>query len=140
MTMVGSSKGYAQRGWAGGSKDGHGAGIGAVEAGDDGASVEGGLDKDQIEDVIMRHMGQITYCYEQGLQVKPQLSGTVSVKWIINESGRVQVANVGHTSLRSNQVESCMVSKIASWKFPQPTGHVSVRVSYPFVLRRVSQN
>ncbi len=104
------------------------------------AIVEGGLDRDEIAAVIQRHLGQIRFCYEQGLQTKPNLSGRVSVKFVIAGSGLVSLANVSNTSLRSGSVEGCIVSRLKSWKFPEPRGGVNVRVTYPFVLKRVSQS
>ncbi len=103
------------------------------------STVEGGLHPDQINAVIRRNQGQVTYCYERGLQVKPQLSGRVSVNFVIAPSGRVSAANVGHSSLASREVESCIIQKLRAWQFPRPKGNVAVKVSYPFLLKRLSQ-
>lgn len=103
------------------------------------AFVEGGLGRDQIAAVINRHLGEVTYCYEKGLQTKPDLSGRVAVRFVIASNGRVSSASIAHSSLRSNQVEGCIVNRLRGWKFPKPVGGVNVKVTYPFVLRRVSQ-
>ena len=58
------------------------------------ALIQGGLDRDQINAVINRHRGQIIYCYEKGLQVKPKLAGRVNVKFVIARNGRVSTAKV----------------------------------------------
>jgi outer membrane biosynthesis protein TonB len=100
--------------------------------------IEGGLDRDQINAVIQRNLGQVIYCYEQELQANPKLSGRVAVKFVINGVGQVNTANVAHTSLNSSRVESCIVDKLRAWKFPKPSGSVNVRVTYPFVLKRLS--
>ena len=102
------------------------------------ALVEGGLDRDAIAAVIQRHQGEIRYCYEQGLQQKPSLAGRVSVRFFIGGDGRITLANVNNSSLRSAQVENCITGRLKTWKFPEPKGGVTVRVTYPFVLRRVS--
>ncbi len=107
---------------------------------DEEAVIQGGLDRDQIAAVINKHMGQIVYCYEQGLQSKPELTGRVSIRFVIGPKGVVSTAGVAHSSLHNSQVESCVVSKMRGWKFPQPVGNVSVNVLYPFDLRRVTQN
>jgi TonB family protein len=104
------------------------------------AVVEGGLDRDAVYMVIMKNLGQITYCYELGLQQKPNLRGRVAVDFTINPQGRVSHCTVANSSLRSSQVETCMISKIKTWKFPTPVGGVHVDVNYPFALQRVSQN
>ncbi len=101
--------------------------------------VEGGLDRDQINAVIQQNLGQVTYCYEAALQSHPRLAGRVAVHFVIGSRGWVTTARVANTSLRSPRVESCIVQKLRGWKFPRPTGNVSVRVTYPFVLKRLSQ-
>lgn len=103
------------------------------------ATVESGLDRDQIAAVVQKNMGQIIYCYEMGLQGKPSLRGRLTADWVINGSGRVSRSNISHSSLGDSKVEKCIARKIKGWKFPRPVGGVNVDVSYPFELRRVSQ-
>lgn len=103
------------------------------------AMIEGGLDRDQIAAVINKHIGQIIYCYEQGLQKSPKLRGRVGVDFTINGAGRVSRASIGSSSLRSSSVEGCIVNRLKSWPFPKPIGGVNVKVSYPFVLKRIGQ-
>jgi hypothetical protein len=80
----------------------------------------------------------VIYCYEKGLQVQSGLSGRVGINWVINGGGNVSVASVGSSSLKNAQVEGCIVNHLRTWKFPHPVGGVNVKVSYPFVLKRVS--
>ncbi len=102
------------------------------------ADVEGGLDQDEINQVILRHMGQVRFCYEQGLQASEKLSGRVSVHFLIGGAGSVNEADIAGTSMHSNSVESCLLAKLKSWKFPKPRGGAIVKVLYPFVLKRMS--
>lgn len=103
------------------------------------ATVESGLDRDQIAAVVQKNMGQIIYCYEMGLQSQPSLKGRLTANWMINGNGRVNTAQIQHSSVGDAKVESCITSKIRNWKFPKPIGGVNVDVNYPFELRRVSQ-
>ena len=138
------SGGYGTRGRAGGH-NGYGrtnlagSGDGYFQPLEQDAEAEGGLDMDQISEVIERNRGQIQYCYEQGLQVKPLLSGRVGVKFTINGGGRVSVAGIANSSMRSGQVEGCILRKLKGFRFPHPVGGVNVRVNYPFQFQRVSQ-
>ncbi len=138
-----SAGGYGTRGHGGG-KAGYGkiaivGGTSAVSLPmDDEATVEGGLDRDQIIAVINKNRGQIVYCYEKGLQRQPDIGGRVSVSFVIGPNGRVSTAKVAQTSLASRMVENCIVSKLRTWHFPQPVGRVNVDVLYPFELMRVS--
>lgn len=102
--------------------------------------VEGGLDRNEIEAVIQRHIGEIRYCYERGLQQNPRLAGRVSMRFFIGNAGYVQSADITNSSLKSQLVETCITSRLKSWKFPNPRGGVVVKVNYPFVLKRVSDS
>lgn len=135
--------GYGTKG-SGGGRAGYGkislvGGTSAVSLPlDDEASVEGGLDRDQIIAVINRNKGQIIYCYEKGLQAQPSIGGRVAVSFVIGPAGRITVANVAESSLGSRMVESCMLARMKTWQFPRPVGNVNVDVLYPFELMRVT--
>lgn len=103
------------------------------------AIIEGGLDRDQINAVIQRNLGQVRFCYENALQVNSKLAGRVAVRFVISPVGDVSVAKVAHTSLESSKVESCIVNKLKAWKFPKPRGNVAVKVTYPFNFQRANQ-
>jgi outer membrane biosynthesis protein TonB len=137
--------GYSTRGKAGGGRAGYGdMGIGGTAASyfqpmEEEALVEGGLDRDQIAAVINRHIGEVIYCYERGLQVSPGLAGRVNERFVINGSGHISSASVASSSLKNASVESCITSHLKSWQFPKPVGGVNVKVTYPFMLKRLSQ-
>ena len=140
-TVVGSWKGTGPKGNgpAGsgvGNGDPNGSPFGSVDGDDEDAIVTGGLDMEQIRMVINRNIGQIRYCYEQGLQKEPHLSGRVTVRFQIGGGGRVSLANVRNSSVHSAAVEGCIASKVHGWQFPKPQGGVSVAVTYPFLLNR----
>jgi hypothetical protein len=132
---------YGTRG-TGGGKQGYGkvaingSSSGYLEPLSEEAFIEGGLDEEQVAAVINRNLGQVIYCYEKGLQTQPSLAGRVSVKFEINGSGQVGIAGISNSSLKSSSVEGCIVQKLKAWKFPKPVGQVTVRVNYPFVLKR----
>ena len=102
------------------------------------AIIDGGLDRDVIDGVIQRNMGQIRFCYEQGLQLDASLSGRVGVKFVIGANGQIKVADVENTTLNSKQIEDCILLRLRSWKFPLPDGGVDVKVSYPFSFKRAN--
>lgn len=103
------------------------------------ATTGGGLDRDAIAAVINRNLGQVRFCYEQGLQGSPALAGRVAIGFTIGGNGMVKVAGVDNSSLGSKIVEDCIVARLKGWKFPLPENGVDVKVSYPFVLRRTGQ-
>jgi hypothetical protein len=103
------------------------------------ASVETGLDRDQIAAVINKNLGQVRFCYEQGLQGEPNLNGRIAVGFTIGGNGLVKSAGIDSSSMNSKIVEDCLMMRLKTWQFPLPQGGVDVKVSYPFVLRRAGQ-
>ncbi|MCB0361282.1 MAG: TonB family protein [Bdellovibrionales bacterium] len=103
------------------------------------AYIGGGLERDQVQAVVERNQGQMTYCYERGLQSDVNLGGRVSIKFVISPQGRVSSAQVARSTLSSSQVENCLLNKLRAWRFPKPRGNVAVKVDYPFLFRRLNQ-
>lgn len=136
--------GYGTKG-KGGGKAGYGklslvgsSGAQLVPVGTE-ATTEGGLDMSLISDVVRRNLGQIRFCYEQGLQGDASLAGRVGVHFVINANGQVSTADVASSTLNSKSVEDCIVMRVKSWRFPIPSNGQLVKVTYPFVLNRVGQ-
>ena len=137
--------GIATKGKAGGVgdfKDGTALAGGSVGAGnvmalsdDEETSIEGGLDRDAIAEVIKRNLGQIRYCYERQLSSNPDLYGKVLVKFTIGAAGDVSSQKIDNSTLKSDMVEGCILRRMAGWKFPLPKGGTQVRVSYPFLFK-----
>ncbi len=137
--------GIATRGKAGGVgdfKNGTGLAGGSVGSGnvmalsdDEETSIEGGLDRDAIAEVIKRNIGQIRYCYERQLSSNPDLYGKVLVKFVIGADGMLGSQKIDNSTLKSDMVEGCILRRMAGWKFPLPKGGTQVRVSYPFLFK-----
>ena len=136
--------GYGTKG-RGGGRDGYGklnlvgsSGAALIPLGKE-VIVHGGLEQDLIASVIQKNMGQIRFCYEQGLQANPKLTGRVAVDFTIGSNGGVNAAGLRSTTLHSKFVEDCILLRLRTWKFPLPEGGVNVKVSYPFLLRRLGR-
>lgn len=113
-------------------RTGSAGGVGLVE---DESEIVGGLDRDVIAGVIKSQLGQILYCYERQLSADPDLFGKVAVRFTIGPSGGVESQAIGDTTLKNKSVEGCILTKIAGWKFPAPTGGTKVMVTYPFLFK-----
>ncbi|MDZ4677976.1 MAG: AgmX/PglI C-terminal domain-containing protein [Oligoflexia bacterium] len=103
------------------------------------ATIEGGLTMEQIAAVINRHLGEVRYCYERGIQSNPDVSGRLAIRFFIAGTGIVKSANTTSSSLRDVEIENCIVERLKTWKFPEPKGGATVKVDFPFVLKRTSQ-
>ncbi len=110
-------------------------GAGGVGLLEDESEVEGGLDREVIAQYIKSQLGHILNCYERQLSAYPDLHGKVSVKFIISGTGQVVTQNIVETEMKNLPTESCMLSKVAQWKFPEPKGGTKVVVTYPFMFK-----
>ncbi|MEC7519980.1 MAG: AgmX/PglI C-terminal domain-containing protein [Myxococcota bacterium] len=131
-------------GHGGGGGSGSGYGRGASRAEDrraavprvrtGNATVTGALSREVIRRVIRRHINEVRFCYEQGLQESPELEGRVMAQFTISPSGAVTQSSIAETTLGDAAVESCIASAVRRWTFPAPDGGGSVMVRYPFVV------
>jgi len=106
---------------------------------DEPAAVQGGLDREVIRRVILSHRVQIRYCYEKQLSVTPDISGKVSVEFVIAADGSVTTARAVEQTITDPEVGRCIVSKVKTWTFPKPKGNGVVVVTYPFLFKPAGQ-
>lgn len=140
---VGSQSGVGTAGIAGGKgTSGLGSGLAAGKTGSGGvglleeeSEVEGGLDREIIAQYIKSQLGYILACYERQLAAKPELHGKISIKFTISGTGQVVTQNIAETEMKNQPAESCMLSRVAQWKFPEPKGGTKVMVTYPFMFK-----
>lgn len=141
--------GVGTKGFGGGGGGGKGAGFGTA-AGDglgegndlrrvtfdnDGADIQGGLERSEVDAVVRENLSQIRFCYNRGLRSNPSLQGKVVTGFTIGGNGSVVQSRIKTSTLSESTVENCIRERITSWKFPQPRGGGQVVVSYPFLLK-----
>jgi hypothetical protein len=97
-------------------------------------SVSGFLPVEAVRRVLLRNLGQVTHCYEQGLAVEPQLRGRVTVRFVIGGTGTVLGANVVENTLAVPYVGTCVANAIRRWIFPGPAGGGIAFVNVPLQL------
>ena len=96
-------------------------------------SVSGRLPPEAVQRVVRANAGRYRACYEAGLARDPSLEGRVTVKFVIDRSGAVGVAQDGGSDLRDAGVVACVVRAVLGLSFPTPEGGV-VTVTYPLVF------
>lgn len=143
-------------------RDGLGAGsgaanaIGGVSGGGDGvaratvsvaaptlvrAETVGGPARDvgELGTYVRGRQSQVRFCYEEyGLKVNPSLAGTVTVAITIGASGNVTEARVAGRTWSgpgADEAESCIRSRISSWRFPASDQGAGT-YSFPFNFTR----
>ncbi len=91
----------------------------------------GSLDREEIQKVVNKHIGEIQRCYERELLKTPTLAGKVTIEWVVATSGAVKSSRQKDATLQSSGAVNCMLASVKGWQFPQPRGG-EVVVSYPF--------
>jgi hypothetical protein len=148
LTSFGGGGSGGASGIHGVSSPGYGRGSHAAVSGqgrsfvstDPGASdVAEGLTKDQVGAVIRKHMSEIRYCYEAAMVRSPEVEGKLGVNFVIGPNGVVKTSQAGRSSLADPKLDHCVVSRLATWKFPKPRGGVNVAVNYPFIFKTLGR-
>lgn len=97
-------------------------------------TVSGSLSKETIRRIVRRHLNEVRFCYEQGLQKRPDLSGQVAVRFVIGAAGQVQSFLVASSTIGDAAVEMCISKVVGRMSFPVPENNGIVIVTYPFSL------
>lgn len=112
-----------------------------VQSGGTEESFVGTIDREAIRRVIRARIGEVKSCYERVLNTLPKgqkLEGKVVIKWEIVAQGQARNAKVKSTTLNNATVESCIVSRLQSWVFPEPPTNTIADIEYPFVLNQTN--
>jgi len=100
-----------------------------------GGALTGGRSKASIMRVVMQNLAALRYAYNKRLREKPGLNGKVTVKFAIDEFGKVIFCEVINSSMGDSVFEKQVVGKIRRWVFDKidKPGDVT-EVVYPFVF------
>ena len=96
-------------------------------------SVSGRLPPEVIQRIVRQNFGRFRLCYEKGLRVSPNLTGRITVKFVIAPDGAVERTSNGGSDLPDQTVVTCVVQSFQSLSFPQPEGG-KVLVTYPIMF------
>ncbi|MDG5814389.1 AgmX/PglI C-terminal domain-containing protein [Chitinispirillales bacterium ANBcel5] len=102
---------------------------------DRGGALTGGRSRASIQRVVMQNMAALRHAYNRRLREKPGLGGRVTVKFSIDEFGKVLMAQIEESTIGDSQLEQTIVARIRRWNFDRidKPGDVT-EVVYPFVF------
>lgn len=103
------------------------------------SSVEEGLTKDEVGEVIHRHLSEVRYCYESAMIRTPSVEGKLLMGFTINGNGIVRSAEVKSSTVSDSGVDDCVLRRLTSWKFPRTKGGIDVSVTYPFIFKSLGR-
>jgi TonB family protein len=100
-----------------------------------GRSITGGRSRASVQRVVMQNMAALRHAYNRRLREKPGLAGRITVKFSIDEFGKVLFAQVVESTMNDPELENTVVTRIRSWVFEtiDKPGDVT-EVTYPFVF------
>ena len=100
-----------------------------------GGALTGGRSKASIMRVVMQNLAALRYAYNKRLREKPGLKGKITVKFAIDEFGKVIFCQVVESTMSDSELETTVVGKIRHWVFEKidKPGDVT-EVVYPFVF------
>jgi len=100
-----------------------------------GAALTGGRSKASIMRVVMQNIAALRYAYNKRLRDKPGLKGKITIKFAIDEYGKVIFAQVVESTMGDSELETEVCGKIKRWVFEKidKPGDVT-EVVYPFVF------
>ena len=67
---------------------------------------------------------EIATCYESQLFEHPDMTGMVSIKFIISGNGTMQMAAGANSSLGNTQVAYCILNEVMEFVYPQPEAQI----------------
>jgi TonB family protein len=101
----------------------------------EGFLVEQGLTKNEVGEVIHRHMSEVRYCDETAMVKGMRVEGRLLVSFTVNAKGQVIEVNKVSSDKNLDFVSHCVMEKLKKWVFPKPRGGINTTVNYPFLFK-----
>lgn len=105
----------------------------------DNSSVQEGLSKDEVGQIIHRHLSEVRYCYESAILRSPNIEGKLVMQFSITGNGAVKSSEIKSSTLGDPRLDDCILRRLLTWKFPQTHGGIDVAVSYPFIFKTLGR-
>jgi len=99
-------------------------------------SPQGIRDSTDINHVIGSKTDALRYCYETGLKRDPRIEGTMIVELTLNMDGLVEMAKFDRADIKEQEFQSCILKKIARFKFWPAAVTTAVRVPIGFSRKK----
>lgn len=84
-----------------------------------------------IASTVRQYQSGIRYAYNKELLVNPNLSGEITVAFVILPNGSVDATEIRQSSVNWPALEDAVLKRMRHWKFPASRGG-PVRVVFPF--------
>lgn len=99
-------------------------------------------DREAVRRAVKTHLSEVKTCYDDALKKDShnkdsQLSGKIVLDFEVDNAGKVPSAKVNEkkSTLKSSDIEQCLIDKVKSWTFPPSPKGTIISVSYPFIFK-----
>jgi outer membrane biosynthesis protein TonB len=99
------------------------------------AGAAGSLPRSAILGVIRGQASGLRECYQAALARAPELSATITVKFVIGVDGQVTSAASESSDLKESTISRCLEQRFLRMRFPPPTDG-PVTITYPIKLQK----
>jgi TonB family protein len=87
---------------------------------------------DDVESLVRPKVSDFNSCYKEEQLQNPKASGKVLLSFTIQKDGRTSDVRLLASTMKSPNMEGCLVGKIEAWQFPPPRNGQEIKVRYPF--------
>jgi TonB family protein len=100
-----------------------------------GRQIVGGRSRSEIVRVVMTNIAALRYAYNHRLREKPGLRGKVTIRFAVDELGKVLFCEVVQSTLHDPELENAVLARIRRWRFDRidKPGDIT-EIVYPFVF------
>ena len=96
----------------------------------------GSLDPEKVREIVGSQRDALRSCYERGIMENPTLSGTCTVRIVVDRDGTVGLASMQGSSLQSLSMQRCVLQLVRTWRFPPPADGRAAAIEYPLIFWR----
>lgn len=101
---------------------------------------KGYLNQNEVNDVIDKHVGTLTACYERAGAARKYAAGSVRLRFLVGEEGTVEDVLVVGSELGNYMVERCLVVEGRKIPFAAPGGSRAADFEYSVEFRSTQQH
>lgn len=91
-----------------------------------------GINREEVRTTIKKNLKDVRTCYEDHIKNQEKSEGKIVAEWDITSSGSVSGAEIKSSTLKNESVETCLLGKILTWKFPPSPRGALAHIAYPF--------
>ena len=101
---------------------------------------KGYLNQNDVNDVIDKHVGMLTACYERAGAARKYAAGAVRLRFLVGDQGTVDDVLVVGSELGNYMVERCLVVEGRKIPFRAPGGQQAADFEYSVEFRSTQQH